>query len=200
MREITRVLELRLTSGISLYPVSSPWPSAGVELPEPVTISQIAEDPKPVSTREGGCKAWPARLGLVQPTHVDETRLDLVGAGLFWRPLGFLLCHLLILIEHAQKQSVGTTSMCCCCSYLPMAEFITLWLSAGDKSALEMHWKLVSDYSRQYSSGWLVFGVWLVGWSMLEHVDLKQVRSGTLIGNKQQPSSLAEPETDDCKV
>lgn len=50
------------------------------------------------------------------------------------------------------------------------------------------------------SSGWLVFGVWLVGWSVLEHADLKQVRSGRLIGNKQQPSSLAEPETDDCKV
>lgn len=34
---------------------------------------------------------------------------------------------------------------------------------------------------------------------MLEHADLKQVRSGTLIGSKQQLSSLAEPEADDCK-
>lgn len=63
MREITRVLELRLTSGISLYPVSSPWPSAGVELPEPVTISQIAEDPKPVSTREGGLQSLTCSSG-----------------------------------------------------------------------------------------------------------------------------------------
>lgn len=35
-----------------------------------------------------------------------------------------------------------------------------------------------------------VFGVWLVGWSMLEHANSKQVRSGRLIGSKQQPSSL----------
>lgn len=43
------------------------------------------------------------------------------------------------------------------------------------------------------------FGVWLIGWHMLEHVDLKEVESGRLIGNKQQPSSLAKLETDGCK-
>lgn len=59
---------------------------------------------------------------------------------------------------------------------------------------------LVSDYSRRCFL-WLVrvLAVWLVGWSMLEHADLKRVRSGRLIGSKQQPSFLAEPETDDCK-
>jgi len=40
-----------------------------------------------------------------------------------------------ILIEHAGKQSAGTTSVLCCGSCLLMAEFITLWLSARDKSA-----------------------------------------------------------------
>lgn len=50
IRELKGILELGLKSIISLYPVSSPWSSADVELPEPVTVSHIAVDSKHIST------------------------------------------------------------------------------------------------------------------------------------------------------
>lgn len=90
-----------------------------------------------------GFEIWPACLGLLLLTHVFETRLELVGADEFWRALGFLLCH-------------WAAFMYCCVSSL-MVEFITLWLSSGDKSdrRCTKNWCLVTP--DDVSSSWLEF-------------------------------------------